>query len=78
MIRFGDGIKQKFVKEIGNNSATSFVVTHGFDTKYVQVEVYDDDGATVLADVTRSGDNQVTVGFAYAPASNDYTVVVTA
>jgi hypothetical protein len=63
---------------IGNNSLTSFPITHGLNTTAVLVEIFETaTGATVLADVTRTSPNAITVsGFAATPTSNQYTVVV--
>lgn len=63
---------------IGDNSATTFNCDHNLNTRGVTVSVvrnsgnYDD----VIADVTRPSVNRVTVGFAAAPASNAFLVVV--
>ena len=58
-------------------SATSYAVTHGLNTKDVVVEVYENaTGETVYTDVVRTSTNIVTIGFAVAPASNEYRVVI--
>ena len=76
---FGLDIKRKHIRNIGNNTATELGVEHGFNTKDVSVEVYDNSNDdTVWADVTRTNANTVTIGFAFAPATNAYRVVVTA
>lgn len=65
-------------KVIGDASATSFTVTHNFNTKAVIVQVFDSTtNDTVIADVIRSNVNYVTVAFSVAPALGAYTVVVT-
>ena len=62
---------------IGDGSATSFALTHGFNTKDVIVQIYDlTNNETVFADVTRNTVNQVTISFASAPASTDMRVLV--
>ena len=63
---------------IGDGTATSYVVTHNFNTKAVIVQVYDTAGFdTVIADVERTTVDTVTVSFSVAPTSNQYTVVIT-
>lgn len=65
-------------KTIGNNSATSFTIEHGFATRDVIVQVYDTATYdTVICDVVRTDTNTVTCSFSVAPASNAYKVVVT-
>lgn len=67
----------KFVANIGNGSATQYTVTHSFNTKDVQTELYANaSGETVLADVKRSSSDAVTVSFAQAPASNEFRIVI--
>jgi hypothetical protein len=68
----------KFVQAIGNGALTSFTVTHNLNTKDITVEIYETaTGLTVLADVTRTTLNAITVtGFTVAPTTNLYTVVV--
>jgi hypothetical protein len=68
----------KFTTPIGNGSLTSFPITHSLNSMAVLVEVYETTGgATVLADVARTGVNSITVsGFAAVPTTNQYTVVV--
>ena len=58
-------------------SATSYTVTHNLGTKDVIVEVYENStGETVYTDVVRTSTTVVTIGFATAPVSNQYRVVV--
>lgn len=65
-------------KTVGNNSDTTFTVTHNFGTRDVVVQVYDASTYdTVIADTVRSSTNAVTITFATAPATNSYRVVVT-
>jgi hypothetical protein len=71
------GVIEKVVATIGDNSATSFAITHNRTTTDVMVEVYDaSTNDTVIANVTRNSTSQVTVSFASAPATNAYKVVV--
>lgn len=65
-------------KTIGDNSATSFTITHNLGTRDVLVQVYDvATYDTVFTDVARSTTNTVTVSFSSAPATNSYRVVIT-
>lgn len=65
---------------IGDGSATSYVVTHNFNTRDVLVEVYRNSGNfdTVLCEVQRTSVNAVTVVFDTAPAANAYRVSIRA
>lgn len=68
---------RKFAANVGDGSATSITVTHSLGTLDVQVQVYEvASGSTVECDVTRGSTSQVTLGFAVAPTSNQYRVVV--
>jgi hypothetical protein len=58
-------------------SSTSYTITHNLNTKDVVVEVYENaTGETVYTDVVRTSVNVVTVGFAVAPTSDQYRVVI--
>lgn len=70
-------VARKFAQSIGDGSATSISITHGLGTTDIQVQVFEiATGATVECDVTRTSTTQVTLGFAAAPTSNQYRVVV--
>ena len=73
----GYGVR-KFSGNIGDNSATSFNVTHSFGTKDVTVHVYDNSSpyAQVEADVEHANSNYVTIKFAVAPTTDQYRVVI--
>ena len=73
----GYGVR-KYVDTIGNNSSTSFTINHGFDTRHVNVQVFQAGTpyAQVEADVERTDSNNVTIRFATAPGSSEYEVVV--
>lgn len=72
-----DGYTRKYSTSVGNAAATSFAVTHNFNTRDVVVNVYDNATYdTVEVDVVRTDVNTVTVSFTVAPASNAYRVVV--
>jgi len=63
---------------IGNNSLTSIVVTHNFNTRNVSVQVFDSATYdTVICDVVRTNVNAVTLSFSVAPDNGAYTVVIT-
>ena len=63
---------------IGDASATSYVVTHNFNTRDVLVEVIRNSGNfdTVLVEIQRTSVNAVTIIFDTAPASNAYRVLI--
>lgn len=62
---------------IGDGTATSIAVTHNLNSLDVTVEVYEiSSGQTVLANVTRTNVNVVTIGVNPAPASNSLRVVI--
>jgi hypothetical protein len=72
-----DVVVRKYAATIGDGSATSYAVTHNLGTQDVQVSVYDT--ATyeeVTTDVVRTNTNVVTIGFAVAPTTGAYRVVV--
>ena len=62
----------------GDNSKTSFTVTHSLNSRDVVVQVYDNNTyEEVMVDIIRNTVNQVTIGFAKAPATGKtYRVVI--
>lgn len=72
------GIARTYAADVGDASATSFVVTHNLGTRDVVVMVRDNvtPYAQVYCDVEATSTTTVTVRFAVAPASNKYRVVV--
>jgi hypothetical protein len=70
-------VTRKFVQTIGNNSNTSFTLTHNFNTRGVVVSVYDASTfEEVVVDVTKASTSTVTVDFAVAPAEDAYIVAI--
>jgi hypothetical protein len=69
---------RKYATSFGDGSATSYVITHNFNTRDVQVSVFPNSGTydDVEVDVGRTSVNAVTLVFATAPSSNAYRVVV--
>lgn len=62
---------------IGDGSATSYTVNHALNSRDVLVELYDASSyETVIADVTRTDANNITVAFTAAPTTNDIRVLV--
>lgn len=72
--------KRQFTANIGDGTATTYTVTHNFNTRDVTVEVYRNSGNydTVLAEVRRTSVNAVQIVFDTAPAANAYRVIVRA
>lgn len=69
---------RKYTATIGNGSATSIAVTHGLGSQYVTAQVFDDSSKKqVYCDVTLTSETQTTFGFAVAPTTNQYRVVIT-
>lgn len=70
-------VVRKYAANIGDNSATSITVTHGLGTLDTQIQVVEvSSGQTVECDITRGSTTQCTLGFAVAPTSNQYRVLV--
>jgi len=79
----GYGVRKYVGTITGDNSATSFSFTHGFNTRDITVRVYqtsatpDTQYADVEVDVTRTSANAISVAFAAAPAgTTTYNVVI--
>ena len=69
---------RKVSTNVGDGSATSYVVTHNLNTRDVIVRTFPNSGEydDVEVDVQRTSTTTVTLVFATAPASNAYRVVV--
>jgi hypothetical protein len=71
------GFMTRFAQDIGDGSSTSISVTHNLGTLDVTVQIFrKSDGAQMECDVTLTNTNTVTLGFAVAPTSAQYRVVV--
>lgn len=71
-------LPQKLAFDIGNNSATSFVLTHGLNTRDVTVQIAEKSAPynVVIADIALATANTVSVSFATAPTTNQYRAVI--
>lgn len=71
---------RKLAQNIGDGSATSYVVTHNFNTRDVNVMVFRNSGNydDVIVEIQRTSVNAVTLVFDTAPAANAYRVLVRA
>ena len=68
---------KRYKTSIGNGADTSFAIHHGFGTKDVIVQVYDNGtGDYTYAGVSHVDVNNVSVEFATAPTTNQYRVLV--
>jgi hypothetical protein len=69
---------KKVSASIGDGSATTYTVTHNFNTRDVVVRVFPNSGEydDVEVDVQRTSVNAVTLVFASAITVNAYRVVV--
>lgn len=72
------GRLRKVSTNIGDGSATSYVVTHNLNTRDVIIRVFPNSGQydDVEVDVQRTSTTTATLVFATAPASNAYRAVV--
>lgn len=70
-------VARKYTTTIGNGSLTTITVTHSLNNQYVLAQVFDT-GSNVLVDcdVTLTSSSQTTFGFAVAPTTNQYRVVI--
>ena len=67
------------VANIGNNSATSYVVNHNLGTRDVIVQIYDNSSYdTIYADTVRTDANNVTITTTTALGTNAARVLITA
>jgi len=70
--------KLKYTTTVGDGSNTEYTITHNLGTRVVTVQVYRTGSPydTILCDVERATTNTVTLRFAAAPSSAQFTVVV--
>lgn len=68
----------KYTATVGNGSSTAIAVNHAMNTRAVVVAVYDTTTfeEVIPSSIVHTDLNNVTVNFATAPATNEYTVVV--
>jgi len=72
-----DSFTRKAAANVGNGTNVSFALIHGFNTRDVVVNVYDNATFdTVEVDVVRTDADTVTVTFAEAPDASAYRVVI--
>ena len=70
-------VSRHYATSIGDGSTLTYTVTHGLGTLDVIAQVYaNSGGAQVEADIVHASTTTITVGFAVAPSSNQYRVVV--
>jgi hypothetical protein len=71
-------IATAYKASIGNGSLTSIPVVHNLGSRDVIVQLYDNSTYdTVYADVVRTDDLTVTIGFTTAPTTNEIKVLIT-
>jgi hypothetical protein len=74
------GLAQKYVDAtVGDGASTDIVITHNLNTRDVSVTVYETGSpyAEVIPDIEHTSTDTITLKFGSAPASNEYTCVVT-
>ena len=70
-------VARKYSTTIGNGSSTSIAVTHNLNTRAIVWQLYDSTSfADVVCDAVRTNANTLTLTFATAPTSGQYTVTV--
>jgi hypothetical protein len=70
-------VARKFTQLIGNGVNTSFSVTHSLGNQYVVAQVYDaSSNQQIECDVTLTSSTVTAFGFAAAPATNAFRVVI--
>lgn len=67
----------KYSATFGDNSATTFTITHSLGTTQVIIAIYvDSTGEEVECDIVQRNTNDVHLAFAVAPTTNQYRIVV--
>jgi hypothetical protein len=70
-------VANKVTATIGDGSSTSIAITHNLGTKDVHVSIRDTStDAQVLTDIVSTSTSVVTLSFAVAPTTNQYTVTI--
>lgn len=70
-------VARKYTTLIGNSVDTTYTVNHNLNNQWATVQVYEGSNL-VEADVSLTGVNSTTIGFAQAPSENQFRVVITA
>jgi len=74
---FFDEKTGSFTANVGNNTNTSFVLTHSLNSKSVIISIYDNSTEEeVITDVATTTVNTVTISFTVAPTTNQYRIVI--
>jgi hypothetical protein len=74
---YGSNILNRYVQNIGNNSASVFTVTHNLGTRDVITSVYDNSTyENIITSIANTTTNTVSLSFNNIPATNAYRVVV--
>ena len=74
----GNLAARSFSAAIGNNDLAVIPVTHSLDTRDVMVQMYDASTyETIMAQVVRNSDDQVTVSFSSAPGTGAIKILIT-
>ncbi len=76
-IAVDSSVARKYSTTIGNGALTSIAVTHNLGTRAIVWQLYDSTSfADVVCDAVRTDANTLTLTFAVAPTTNQYTVAV--
>ncbi len=70
-------VARKYTSLIGDGATNPIVVTHGLGNQWATVQVFEGTNL-VEADVSLTGSNSATIGFAVTPTQDQYRVVITA
>lgn len=74
---FFDALTGAYGSNVGNGSATSFILTHSLNSRDVHVSIFDNTTYNeVVADVQATTVNTVTISFTNAPTLNQYRVAI--
>lgn len=75
---FGKSAASKFVRNLGDGSATTFSVVHNLGTRDIHVAVYNKTTNAVVTptSIVLTSENAISVTFASAPTTNNYRLVI--